>query len=330
MPEQGRDGTSVGVWKTSKWVRLNDWDWSSEPPLPKQQSFAADRAGELPPRFFYHALRGRLLEPDDPSGHDVQIRWILDAAPVGELLNSFRTPMRLADFLGQSAADPAEAIRWFRTLRDEGFIVPADSHEPPDWKGVFASGLLLYGNFQIREELVAALKLLATRPPKVFVEIGTAWGGSLFCWAQVAQPEAHLISVDLPADLGGWGCTARHVRHFRQFCQESQRLSGVLGNSGTPEVLEEVRRLTEGQTVDVLFIDGDHAYEAVKRDFEMYSPLVRPGGLIMFHDIMPAPNHETECIEVDALWAELKERFDHEEFVQHPEQQGSGIGVLHV
>jgi hypothetical protein len=38
-----------------------------------------------------------------------------------------------------------------------------------------------------------------------------------------------------------------------------------------------------------LFIDGDHTYEGVRRDFEMYSPLVRKGGIIAFHDIYPGP-----------------------------------------
>ena len=330
MAAQRGDGTSGGIWRTSKWVRLNDWDWSSEPPLPKQQHFASGRAGQMPVRFFYHALRGRLLGNGDPSGHGLQIRWIMDTAPVGDLLRAFRTPMRFVDYLEEPTAHVSEAIRWFRTLRDEGSIVEADCDEPPDWQGVFAAGLLLYGDFQICEEIVGVLALLATRPPKVFVEIGTAWGGSLFCWAQVADPEAHLISIDLPGGLGGWGHTAHHARHFRQFCHETQRLSCVLGNSGDSKVLDEVRRLTDGETVDVLFIDGDHAHEAVNRDFDMYSPLVRPGGLIMFHDIMPAPNHATERVEVDILWAELRQRYAFEEFVQDPEQEGCGIGVLHV
>jgi predicted O-methyltransferase YrrM len=39
--------------------------------------------------------------------------------------------------------------------------------------------------------------------------------------------------------------------------------------------------------VDFLFIDADHSYEGVKKDFEMYSPLVRKGGIIAFHDIIP-------------------------------------------
>ncbi|MEO0196406.1 MAG: class I SAM-dependent methyltransferase [candidate division WOR-3 bacterium] len=38
--------------------------------------------------------------------------------------------------------------------------------------------------------------------------------------------------------------------------------------------------------LDFLFIEGNHSYEGVKMDFEMYFPLVRKGGIIAFHDIV--------------------------------------------
>jgi hypothetical protein len=36
--------------------------------------------------------------------------------------------------------------------------------------------------------------------------------------------------------------------------------------------------------IDVLFIDGDHSYEGVKLDFELYSKIVSPKGIILIHD----------------------------------------------
>lgn len=36
--------------------------------------------------------------------------------------------------------------------------------------------------------------------------------------------------------------------------------------------------------IDLLFIDGDHSYEGVKKDFNLYSKLVSPNGLILIHD----------------------------------------------
>lgn len=34
----------------------------------------------------------------------------------------------------------------------------------------------------------------------------------------------------------------------------------------------------------MLFIDGDHSYDSVKQDFELYFPKLRNGGLVCFHD----------------------------------------------
>jgi predicted O-methyltransferase YrrM len=72
-----------------------------------------------------------------------------------------------------------------------------------------------------------------------------------------------------------------------------------------------------------LFIDGDHTFEGVKKDWEMYSPLVRPGGLIVFHDV--AGNYgETQ---VKAFWDTIKTSYSHREYMAHPEGL-YGIGVL--
>jgi hypothetical protein len=35
--------------------------------------------------------------------------------------------------------------------------------------------------------------------------------------------------------------------------------------------------------------NGDHSRDGVRQDFDMYSALVAPGGLIAFHDISPNP-----------------------------------------
>jgi predicted O-methyltransferase YrrM len=37
--------------------------------------------------------------------------------------------------------------------------------------------------------------------------------------------------------------------------------------------------------IRLLFIDGDHSYEASRRDFEVWSPFVISGGIVCFHDI---------------------------------------------
>lgn len=39
--------------------------------------------------------------------------------------------------------------------------------------------------------------------------------------------------------------------------------------------------------IDVLFIDGDHSYEGVKLDFELYSTILSDKGIIIIHDTDP-------------------------------------------
>lgn len=52
------------------------------------------------------------------------------------------------------------------------------------------------------------------------------------------------------------------------------------GYSTDPAVLDRAR----GLKVLSLFIDGDHAYDGVKRDWIHYSPLVAEGGYVLFDD----------------------------------------------
>jgi hypothetical protein len=46
----------------------------------------------------------------------------------------------------------------------------------------------------------------------------------------------------------------------------------------------EQASLFKDESVDTIFIDGDHSYEGVKADFESWFPKVKRGGYILFHD----------------------------------------------
>jgi hypothetical protein len=58
----------------------------------------------------------------------------------------------------------------------------------------------------------------------------------------------------------------------------------------------------------------------------MYSPLVRKGGIIAFHDINPGL--EEYGILVPKFWSEIKDNFKYLEFIQNINQKGYGIGVI--
>ena len=153
---------------------------------------------------------------------------------------------------------------------------------------------------QKRSESGPFLSLVIRQQPACVVEVGLGAGGMFWAFCQAAAHDATIISVDLPA--------ARHglpedllepIENVQRFGRPTQTLHFVRRDSHDPETVEEVRRLLPCP-IDLLFIDGDHTYDAVTGDYSLYSPLVRLGGLIGFHDILPHDN-VPDC-EVDRFW----------------------------
>jgi predicted O-methyltransferase YrrM len=184
--------------------------------------------------------------------------------------------------------------------------------------------------WQKNPEITALLRLLQAEPPRTVLEIGTAGGGTLFLLTRLATPDALLVSVDLRHGRFGGGYPAWRGRFYRSFARERQRVEPLRGDSHEQGLKRRVERLFDGRALDLLFIDGDHTYEGVQQDLADYSPLVRPGGLIAFHDIVPGgPGKHGDPGGVPIFWRELKESHpDATEFVEDWEWGSCGIGVL--
>jgi cephalosporin hydroxylase len=164
--------------------------------------------------------------------------------------------------------------------------------------------------------------------PRTVLEIGTNYGGTLLLFCRAAAPDATLISLDLPGGRFGGGYPLSRVPYYRAFASRGQRLRLLRCDSHDPGTVAAVQRLLRGRPLDFLFIDGDHSYLGVKQDFQVFAPLVRAGGLIALHDVVPAPQEIGG--EVPRFWAEVKARQATEELIEHPDQQMMGIGLLRV
>jgi predicted O-methyltransferase YrrM len=70
------------------------------------------------------------------------------------------------------------------------------------------------------------------------------------------------------------------------------------------------------RAIDFLFIDGDHAYEAVRRDFEDWSPHVTADGRLAFHDALTEAPWMDESFGSARLVRELTDRADEWELVE--------------
>lgn len=181
---------------------------------------------------------------------------------------------------------------------------------------------------QSRAELTEFAELARSHSPRTVLEIGTARGGTFLVLCRTAAPDARIISIDLPAGLGGGGYPQWKIPILQSFAKAGQTIDLLRVDSHLEETLEKVRAILDGQELDLLFIDADHSYSGALSDFKRYSTLVRPGGLICMHDVVPNPN--SDVIEVDKVWDEVSQGRDARTIRDPAHIPGYGIGVLKV
>ncbi len=178
---------------------------------------------------------------------------------------------------------------------------------------------------QARSEILQLAKILQASAPKRSLEVGTNYGGTLFLLCTLSPPDAKIISVDLPSGPFGGGYPRRKGLLFRRFPTGGQQLHLIRADSHSPETKERVLRILDGAQLDFVFLDGDHTYCGVRRDFQMYAPLVRSGGIVAFHDIATY-KRESEC-QVEKFWGEIKHRYRHREIIEDLNQGSLPVAV---
>lgn len=183
------------------------------------------------------------------------------------------------------------------------------------------------GATQIESEFRALIDDVRLLRPRVILEIGTARGGSFLAWSRNASET--VISVDLPGGIHGGGYVAERQRLYEEFAWGRPGVDLVLlrKDSHRESTVDRVKTILGSRVIDFLFIDGDHTLAGVSRDFEIWSPLVRSGGAVAFHDIVRHP--EFDSIDVHLFWAGVRDQYRTREFIADP-QGGFGIGLLFV
>ena len=128
------------------------------------------------------------------------------------------------------------------------------------------------------------LSKYAAGAESVVVEIGAAFGGSTTILLVSLARQAQLWSIDPFVTHQGWKasqeeCRARVSRFLRAIERERLTDNWTLVAKPSYEVVKDWNR-----GIDMVFIDGDHHYDAVKRDFEDWYPYVKKGGKLLIHD----------------------------------------------
>lgn len=113
------------------------------------------------------------------------------------------------------------------------------------------------------------------------LEVGLGYYGSThFLWRLLFDK---VITIEKSHErIRAFGTNLRDF-HGR-WVLDDHRSGFLIGMSHDPATVHKAHQHFAGG-VDLLFIDGDHQYASVLTDWLLYSPLVRPGGLVAFHDV---------------------------------------------
>lgn len=190
-----------------------------------------------------------------------------------------RRPTRLPIFL-------ADTRRLYR--HHAGLRVPSITPwELLDFKGEVTLRLGENGLFAAQESSFLMMQLVAMlRPQRVF-EIGTSQGRTTALIAMNCPPTTQIFTLDLPAEMAvPRGASDLHLIElarkelgvaFRE-TNWAGRITQLLGDSSKFDYSPYY------DAMDLVTVDGSHTYEFVRCDSMNAFRMIRPGGVILWHD----------------------------------------------
>jgi predicted O-methyltransferase YrrM len=134
------------------------------------------------------------------------------------------------------------------------------------------------------------------RDARVMFEFGTCTGKTAYLWARNQPDGGTVTTLTLPPELadqvrGAAGDDPAALSYARQESRFSRFLySGTTVEGRIVQLLGDSKEFDEQPFVsqcDVVFVDGSHAYSYVASDSAKALAMVRPGGLVLWHDYSP-------------------------------------------
>jgi len=136
------------------------------------------------------------------------------------------------------------------------------------------------------DHLPFAYDLIAATRPGVVVELGVYNGLSFFTFCQ------SMVEHDIDGVAYGIDCWEgdEHTDAYDDTIYQDVATHAREHYRGITYLLRmyfnEALKHFDDESIDLLHIDGLHTYEAVQEDFTNWYPKVKPGGIVLFHDVM--------------------------------------------
>ena len=133
--------------------------------------------------------------------------------------------------------------------------------------------------------ILHVLRDFVFKPTANFVEIGI-WKGGTSIFMSRHPLDTNIFGIDVFA----YDRQQVEAEQYRQHLQGNGSITW--SKSDSKFAIPELQTWLNGAEIDILFIDGDHTLEGVKKDFELYAPLVANGGYIVFDDFLDTKSSE--------------------------------------
>ena len=147
--------------------------------------------------------------------------------------------------------------------------------------------------------LVEAIELFSlashlASPKPIICEIGTWKGKSAYVFATAFLKKEGLLYCidpfngdgDIPSRKSYKEAIQKLDGSLRELFEMTMKKYHLLNKIRLlPMRSKDARPLFPQKRIDILFIDGNHEYESVKMDYDLWSPLIPSDGKIVLHDV---------------------------------------------
>lgn len=186
----------------------------------------------------------------------------------------------------------------------------------------------LHGNLrlqQIPEEYSQLLTFFRTADIKSYLELGVALGGSFFLnsiFLQKSLEKSHCVDSlayrDIPWVQQTYEKINAKVERLKEYFVDKEF---VFYNLTTDDFF-----IQNKQYYDCIFIDADHDYDGVMKDYRNSLKFINTGGYLVFHDISNDRTGVARC------WEEVKKERQSSVVYEfcHTTLKNCGIGVIKI